>query len=57
MAKRSRHRVEHEAQVEVKGVPKIGLVVDSYREAKNLEIAERDADEASLKLDFGNNVI
>lgn len=57
MAERSRHGVEHEAEIEVESIPYVILAVDSDREAENLEIVEGNADEAPLKLDFRNDVV
>lgn len=48
---------EDEAQVKVKSVSFIKWIVNSYRKTENFEVVEANADEASLKLDFGNHVI
>jgi hypothetical protein len=57
MAKSPGHGIKGEAQIEVKSVPHVGLVVYPDRKAKDLEICQRDADEASLKLYFGDHIV
>lgn len=57
MAKRSRHRIKHKAEVEVKRISEVRLIVDADREAENFEIVERDANEATLQLHFGDDIV
>lgn len=57
MAESAAHRVEDEAKIKVECISHVFLVVDSDREAENLEIIQRDANETSLQLNFRNNII
>jgi hypothetical protein len=57
MAKRPRHGIEGEAEIEVERIAHIRLAVDSDRKAENLEVCQGDADEASLKLYFWDHIV
>jgi hypothetical protein len=51
------HGIEDEAQVKVKSISHVAFAVDSNRKAENLKMCQRDADEASLKLNFGDHIV